>query len=188
MGYTSGEPSIVTAPGNSFPYSTALRYFPRGRRNCYNVPVQTGRYFVRLFFNYGNYDLKNQVREGHKVGSSKLVEPSVLALTGTSIPAACTALRPAAASQLLVGRTLPPVGRSNPQAGRLSLPALQVPRFWVSVESTTVVAVQPSTPGGFQDMLVPVDDGEATICLMRPPSVPYPTLINSIEILQVGQY
>jgi len=64
---------------------------------------------------------------------------------------------------------------------------LQVPLFWVSVESTRVVAVQPNYPGGFQDMLVPVEDGEATICLLRQPSVPYPTLINSIEILQANE-
>lgn len=66
LGYSSGEPSIVLFPGNSFLYSNSLRYFPRGRRNCYSIPVETGRYFVRLFFDYGNYNLKNQVSKGHQ--------------------------------------------------------------------------------------------------------------------------
>lgn len=38
------------------PYAT-IRYFPDGRRNCYNLNVQMGRkYLIRASFIYGNYD------------------------------------------------------------------------------------------------------------------------------------
>ncbi|CAA7032173.1 unnamed protein product [Microthlaspi erraticum] len=38
------------------PYAT-VRFFPEGRRNCYNLPVEKGRkHLVRAWFFYGNYD------------------------------------------------------------------------------------------------------------------------------------
>ncbi|EOA12886.1 hypothetical protein CARUB_v10025859mg [Capsella rubella] len=37
--------------------STTLRYFPEGRRNCYNLKVEKGRnHLIRARFVYGNYD------------------------------------------------------------------------------------------------------------------------------------
>ena len=33
-----------------------LRYFPKGMKNCYNLPLERqGKYLVRAGFNYGNY-------------------------------------------------------------------------------------------------------------------------------------
>uniref|UniRef100_M4CR60 Protein kinase domain-containing protein n=1 Tax=Brassica campestris TaxID=3711 RepID=M4CR60_BRACM len=38
------------------PYTT-LRYFPNGRRNCYNINVEKGRkHLIRAYFIYANYD------------------------------------------------------------------------------------------------------------------------------------
>ena len=34
-----------------------LRYFPKGMKNCYNLPLERqGKYLVRAGFYYGNYD------------------------------------------------------------------------------------------------------------------------------------
>ncbi|KAJ6855686.1 hypothetical protein NC651_040354 [Populus alba x Populus x berolinensis] len=41
----------------------SLRTFPEGKRNCYTLKPRQGKnqnYSVRAFFNYGNYDSKNQ--------------------------------------------------------------------------------------------------------------------------------
>ncbi|CAL9244150.1 unnamed protein product [Arabidopsis halleri] len=40
--------------------SWTLRYFPEGRRNCYNLNVEKGRnHLIRARFVYGNYDGRN---------------------------------------------------------------------------------------------------------------------------------
>ena len=64
--------------------------------------------------------------------------------------------------------------------------SLQVPTFQIAVESTVVVTITPYTPGGFQDMLATVSDGAATICLLGQAQIPYPTFINSVEVLEVS--
>lgn len=52
----SGETGRVKTGNFLKPYAT-LRYFPDGRRNCYNIPVEKGtKYLIRAWFIYGNYD------------------------------------------------------------------------------------------------------------------------------------
>ncbi|KAG8643350.1 hypothetical protein MANES_11G031101v8 [Manihot esculenta] len=42
----------------------SLRFFPKGRRNCYTLRPEQGKnqnYLIRAFFRYGNYDSNNEV-------------------------------------------------------------------------------------------------------------------------------
>ncbi|KAK6931459.1 Malectin-like domain [Dillenia turbinata] len=59
--YTSGSTGLVSEPlrFNHLQEKT-LRYFPvsSGKKNCYILPVPNGRYFVRTFTVYDNYDGK----------------------------------------------------------------------------------------------------------------------------------
>ncbi|CAN6445989.1 unnamed protein product [Victoria cruziana] len=57
--YTGGSPGLVTNPHNfNQPQERTLRFFPvsSGKKNCYNVNVPNGRYFIRAFNVYDNYD------------------------------------------------------------------------------------------------------------------------------------
>ncbi|CAM6091323.1 unnamed protein product [Calypogeia fissa] len=59
--FTGGSASLVSQPGNfSQIAERTIRYFPTtgGKKHCYLVPVPNGRYFVRMFFVYDNYDNK----------------------------------------------------------------------------------------------------------------------------------
>ncbi|CAF2334991.1 unnamed protein product [Brassica napus] len=52
----SGKTARIQMDRLEKPYAT-IRYFPDGRRNCYNLNVQMGRkYLIRASFIYGNYD------------------------------------------------------------------------------------------------------------------------------------
>ncbi|XP_010443736.1 PREDICTED: receptor-like protein kinase At5g59670 [Camelina sativa] len=54
----SGKTGRVRENPNGYaePYLT-MRYFPEGRRNCYNLSVDKGRkYLIKAYFLYGNYD------------------------------------------------------------------------------------------------------------------------------------
>ncbi|KAL3699233.1 hypothetical protein R1sor_017255 [Riccia sorocarpa] len=59
--FTGGSVSSVSEPDN-FPQQQerTVRYFPisLGKKHCYVVPVPTGRYFIRMYFVYDNYDHK----------------------------------------------------------------------------------------------------------------------------------
>ncbi|KAL2609499.1 hypothetical protein R1flu_028072 [Riccia fluitans] len=59
--FTGGLVSAVSEPDN-FPQQQerTIRYFPisLGKKHCYVVPVPTGRYFIRMYFVYDNYDHK----------------------------------------------------------------------------------------------------------------------------------
>lgn len=42
----------------------SLRFFPKGRKNCYKLRPENGKnqnYLIRAFFKYGNYDALNQI-------------------------------------------------------------------------------------------------------------------------------
>ncbi|XAR65392.1 Non-specific serine/threonine protein kinase [Bertholletia excelsa] len=57
--YTAGSIGLVSEPllfENS--YEKTLRFFPisAGKKNCYIVPVAAGRYYIRTFTVYDNYD------------------------------------------------------------------------------------------------------------------------------------
>ncbi|XP_057998355.1 probable LRR receptor-like serine/threonine-protein kinase At1g05700 isoform X2 [Hevea brasiliensis] len=42
----------------------SIRFFPKGRKNCYTLRPEQGKnqnYLIRAFFKYGNYDAKNQI-------------------------------------------------------------------------------------------------------------------------------
>lgn len=57
--YSSGATAVVSEPLHfSHPQEKTLRYFPltSGKKNCYAVPLPDGRYYVRLFTVYDNYD------------------------------------------------------------------------------------------------------------------------------------
>ncbi|XP_058091386.1 receptor-like protein 4 isoform X2 [Magnolia sinica] len=59
--YTGGAPAIVAGPHNfRLPQEKTLRFFPIsfGKKNCYNVAVPNGRYYIRTFTVYDNYDSK----------------------------------------------------------------------------------------------------------------------------------
>lgn len=71
--YTSDRDFVSTgnigliAPGvqnKDFPsLARNLRFFPEGRRNCYTLKPEQGKnnnYMLRAYFQYGNYDGKNQ--------------------------------------------------------------------------------------------------------------------------------
>ncbi|XP_047322399.1 receptor-like protein 4 [Impatiens glandulifera] len=60
--YTAGSTGLVSEPlrFNRIQEKT-IRYFPisAGKKNCYIVPVPVGRYFIRTFTVYDNYDGKS---------------------------------------------------------------------------------------------------------------------------------
>ncbi|KAI4357859.1 hypothetical protein L6164_001782 [Bauhinia variegata] len=61
--FTSGATSIVSEPLQfKYSYEKSLRFFPisYGKKNCYIIPsLPTGRYFIRIFIVYDNYDGKS---------------------------------------------------------------------------------------------------------------------------------
>ncbi|KAL6010783.1 hypothetical protein ACLOJK_001225 [Asimina triloba] len=59
--YTGGAPGIVAGPHEfPLPQERTLRFFPIsfGKKNCYLVDVPNGRYYIRTFTVYDNYDSK----------------------------------------------------------------------------------------------------------------------------------
>ncbi|KAK9106863.1 hypothetical protein Syun_022874 [Stephania yunnanensis] len=60
--YSGGGAAAVSDPSRfSLPQQRTLRYFPpvaSGKKNCYLVPAPAGRYYLRTFTAYGNYDGK----------------------------------------------------------------------------------------------------------------------------------
>ncbi|EOY02138.1 Di-glucose binding protein with Leucine-rich repeat domain isoform 1 [Theobroma cacao] len=60
--FTGGSTAVVSEPLHfHLPQEKTLRYFPlsSGKKNCYNIPVPPGRYYVRTFTVYDNYDGKS---------------------------------------------------------------------------------------------------------------------------------
>ncbi|XP_050224092.1 receptor-like protein 4 [Mercurialis annua] len=60
--FTGGSTSVVSEPLHfHFPQEKNLRYFPlsSGKKNCYILPLPNGRYYVRTFTVYDNYDGKS---------------------------------------------------------------------------------------------------------------------------------
>lgn len=61
--YTGGVTSIVSEPLHfRFPHEKTLRFFPlsSGKKNCYIIPnLPSGRYYIRTFTVYDNYDGKS---------------------------------------------------------------------------------------------------------------------------------
>ncbi|KAK3222611.1 hypothetical protein Dsin_009636 [Dipteronia sinensis] len=61
--YTGGATSVVSEPLRfHFPHEKNLRFFPlsSGKKNCYIIPnLPSGRYYVRTFTVYDNYDGKS---------------------------------------------------------------------------------------------------------------------------------
>ncbi|KAI7997592.1 Receptor-like protein 4 [Camellia lanceoleosa] len=59
--YTAGSTGLVSEPLLfQNPQEKTLRFFPiaSGKKNCYVIPVQTGRFYLRTFTVYDNYDGK----------------------------------------------------------------------------------------------------------------------------------
>eukprot|EP00249_Psilotum_nudum_P012856 c24008_g1_i1 orf=962-2881(-) len=59
--YTGGSSAEVSEPNNFHSLQErTLRFFPvtQGKKNCYIVNVPNGRYYIRMFFVYDNYDNK----------------------------------------------------------------------------------------------------------------------------------
>ncbi|XP_020097400.1 putative leucine-rich repeat receptor-like serine/threonine-protein kinase At2g14440 isoform X2 [Ananas comosus] len=60
--FSAGNPGMVAEPHRfSQPQERTLRFFPpvsSGKKNCYSVPVPSGRYYIRTFTVYDNYDAK----------------------------------------------------------------------------------------------------------------------------------
>ncbi|KAG9449570.1 hypothetical protein H6P81_009535 [Aristolochia fimbriata] len=59
--YSGGAPGLVSQPHNFLsPQERTLRFFPisYGKKNCYVVNVPNGRYYIRTFTVYDNYDSK----------------------------------------------------------------------------------------------------------------------------------
>ncbi|XP_057839439.2 receptor-like protein 4 isoform X2 [Cryptomeria japonica] len=57
--FTGGAPGLVSEPHNFVQeQERTLRFFPiaMGKKNCYIVNVPDGRYYIRTFFVYDNYD------------------------------------------------------------------------------------------------------------------------------------
>ncbi|KAJ4841368.1 hypothetical protein Tsubulata_016506 [Turnera subulata] len=57
--YSSGAAAIVSEPLQfTVQHEKTLRYFPltSGKKNCYTIPLPPGRYYVRTFTVYDNYD------------------------------------------------------------------------------------------------------------------------------------
>ncbi|CAL1392834.1 unnamed protein product [Linum trigynum] len=60
--YTGGSTSVVSEPLHfRHPQEKTLRYFPlsSGKKNCYILPLPSGRYYFRTFTVYDNYDGKS---------------------------------------------------------------------------------------------------------------------------------
>ncbi|KAJ8774641.1 hypothetical protein K2173_017087 [Erythroxylum novogranatense] len=60
--FSGGSTSVVSEPLHfRYPQEKTLRYFPAssGKKNCYTVPLPNGRYYVRTFTVYDNYDGKS---------------------------------------------------------------------------------------------------------------------------------
>ncbi|XP_044491147.1 receptor-like protein 4 [Mangifera indica] len=61
--YTGGAAAVVSEPLHfRFPHEKTLRYFPvsSGKKNCYIIPnLPSGRYYIRAFTVYDNYDGKS---------------------------------------------------------------------------------------------------------------------------------
>lgn len=61
--YTGGSTSVVSEPLHfHFPHEKTLRFFPlsSGKKNCYIIPnLPSGRYYIRTFTVYDNYDGKS---------------------------------------------------------------------------------------------------------------------------------
>ncbi|KAJ4818204.1 Leucine-rich repeat protein kinase family protein [Rhynchospora pubera] len=60
--YSGGSPGMVAEPHRfAQPQERTLRFFPpssSGKKSCYSVPVLPGRYYIRTFTVYDNYDSK----------------------------------------------------------------------------------------------------------------------------------
>ncbi|KAJ7541552.1 hypothetical protein O6H91_10G064700 [Diphasiastrum complanatum] len=60
--YSGGAPALVSEP-DTFVHlqQRSLRFFPvtLGKKNCYTVDVPSGRYLIRMFVVYNNYDHKD---------------------------------------------------------------------------------------------------------------------------------
>ncbi|KAL9842367.1 putative transferase [Arabidopsis thaliana] len=57
----SGKPGRIVDQWDTYKQYNALRYFPDGTRNCYNLKVNQGiNYLIRAGFVYGNYDGLNR--------------------------------------------------------------------------------------------------------------------------------
>ncbi|WCJ24587.1 Di-glucose binding protein with Leucine-rich repeat domain [Euphorbia peplus] len=60
--FTGGGSSVVSEPLHfRFPQEKTLRFFPlsSGKKNCYIIPLPPGRYYLRTFTVYDNYDGKS---------------------------------------------------------------------------------------------------------------------------------
>nr|AMM42829.1 LRR-RLK [Vernicia fordii] len=60
--FTGGISSVVSEPLHfRFPQEKTLRFFPlsSGKKNCYILPLPNGRYYIRTFTVYDNYDGKS---------------------------------------------------------------------------------------------------------------------------------
>ncbi|XP_022776994.1 putative leucine-rich repeat receptor-like serine/threonine-protein kinase At2g14440 [Durio zibethinus] len=60
--FTGGSSAVVSEPLHfHLQQEKTLRYFPlsSGKKNCYNVPLPAGRYYIRTFTVYDNYDGKS---------------------------------------------------------------------------------------------------------------------------------
>ncbi|XWS23279.1 hypothetical protein CRYUN_Cryun29cG0107800 [Craigia yunnanensis] len=60
--FTGGSTAVVSEPLHfHIQHEKTLRYFPfsAGKKNCYNIPLPPGRYFIRTFTVYDNYDGKS---------------------------------------------------------------------------------------------------------------------------------
>ncbi|KAK8615477.1 hypothetical protein V6N13_017064 [Hibiscus sabdariffa] len=60
--FTGGSTAVVSDPLHfHLQHEKTLRYFPlsSGKKNCYNVPLPPGRYYIRTFTVYDNYDGKS---------------------------------------------------------------------------------------------------------------------------------
>ncbi|XP_064977511.1 receptor-like protein 4 isoform X6 [Musa acuminata AAA Group] len=60
--YSGGAVGLVAEPHHfRLPQERTLRFFPpvsAGKKNCYSVPLPPGRYYLRTFIVYDNYDSK----------------------------------------------------------------------------------------------------------------------------------
>ncbi|OMO90211.1 hypothetical protein CCACVL1_07467 [Corchorus capsularis] len=60
--FTGGSTAVVSEPLHfHLQHEKTLRFFPLsfGKKNCYNIPLPPGRYYVRTFTVYDNYDGKS---------------------------------------------------------------------------------------------------------------------------------
>ncbi|XWS64350.1 hypothetical protein CRYUN_Cryun06bG0178800 [Craigia yunnanensis] len=60
--FTGGSIAVVSEPLHfRLQHEKTLRYFPlsSGKKNCYNIPLPPGRYYIRTFIVYDNYDGKS---------------------------------------------------------------------------------------------------------------------------------